>query len=325
MKEREKRLYGRVDVLFCENKKIARAGRWGERVGWLHLAGILYAKRNNTDGFIPNSVAEMLTISAKKVLEMMTNPCELWTRVEGGFRIHDYEEWQETSHEIESKSEARIEAGRRGGLATAKVKSKPANASQPKQTPSKSQAKRQQTLDDPFSKNAANAEQTLEQNASKSQADEEKEILPPIVPPHGVTENEEVNAADKPRRWSTPRNYSGYYMDGFFRLYGRDPLIDDVAHKALHDFASKCRSPDVYAQAVDNFFTGNDPWALKNHHSVKCLAHEQPDRWLPDKPIVPAAHSPPVSSTVELRDPLPRDSPELPWNGKVSYPVIPER
>lgn len=60
--------------------------------GWFWLAGLLYARRSLTDGFIPSSRLVSLVHgqrSPAKLAEVLVTR-GLWERVTGGFQIHDF-------------------------------------------------------------------------------------------------------------------------------------------------------------------------------------------------------------------------------------------
>jgi hypothetical protein len=137
----------RIDDHFDEHPKLAQAGTvcWG-----VWLAGIAYSNRNLTDGFIPWSVArslgswEMLDlepdeddpdsrlriwtvgrmcgmagedINTEWIIERLVG-VGLWDQVAGGFRIHDFDDYQPTKDEVLATREQKAEAGRKGGQRT---------------------------------------------------------------------------------------------------------------------------------------------------------------------------------------------------------------
>lgn len=127
--------YARVDDQFTEHPKVLEVGPLGEA---LWLRGLLYASRNLTDGFVPTAylrrMGDMDAIEQADRLEK----AGLWHGCEGGYRIHDYADWQRSKEEVAAISQVRAEAGRRGGLARA---SNEANAKQVASKPrSKTQA-----------------------------------------------------------------------------------------------------------------------------------------------------------------------------------------
>lgn len=83
-------------------------------------AGLCYANRQKSrDGFIPAAKVRALWPFDQRVSESAASALVrvgLWTKVEGGYRIHDYNDYQPDAEKIAAKSEARRDAGRVGGL-----------------------------------------------------------------------------------------------------------------------------------------------------------------------------------------------------------------
>lgn len=122
----------------------------------LHIAAIVYASGQLTDGFIPVGVLPMLCIWAKisvandvaiakqvpevcySIATRLVEHC-YWENAEGGYQIHDFLEYNPSREEVLELRNARKEAGRRGGLAKALAFAK--------QKPSKSSSK---TLAKPY-------------------------------------------------------------------------------------------------------------------------------------------------------------------------------
>lgn len=146
----------RVDDHFDEHPKMAAVGPVGWGV-W--LAGLAYCNRNLTDGFIPFAIAEGIggswhvwePIAAEQELTNTLRQSDqgmrlwsidigsgmhgehittdwvvvqllhagLWVEVPGGYRIHDYEDYQPTKAQVIADRDAKAAAGRAGGRATA--------------------------------------------------------------------------------------------------------------------------------------------------------------------------------------------------------------
>jgi hypothetical protein len=142
----------KIDDRFSEHPKLAQVGP----LGWgIWLAGLAYCNRNETDGFIPRAIARSLadfemvaddgqlyTLSAtcgalseelhpEWVAEWLVKAA-LWEPAPGGYRVHDYGDYQFTKAENEARREQRRSAGQAGGQASAKARAK--------QTPSRRQA-----------------------------------------------------------------------------------------------------------------------------------------------------------------------------------------
>lgn len=150
----------KVDDQFHEHPKLAAPGAaaWG-----MWLAGIAYCNRALTDGFISDAVAEGLggrwrvrrpdlkmiarcgdveVVVDADLIAVALVDAGLWHRVDGGYQIHDYADFQPLRAEVmaarTSISEARKEAGAAGG----KAKRKPSKRlPKPWQTTSKRLAK----------------------------------------------------------------------------------------------------------------------------------------------------------------------------------------
>jgi hypothetical protein len=148
----------RLDDGFTQHPKVAAAGPLAIA---MQVAALCYCNKNLTDGFIPRAVARTLldweldnddaywTITVKTddgrsedltpefVWDCLLS-AGLWDRVPGGFRIHDYLEYQPSKDEVLALREVRAEAGRIGGLKRAENQANQANA---KQSASKSLSK----------------------------------------------------------------------------------------------------------------------------------------------------------------------------------------
>ena len=132
----------RVDDAAPEHPKIAQCGPLGFA---LWIAGLAYCNRNLTDGFIPTGVASRLLswthpdsegnhlklaatwdgeymgggwdIDAEEVIAILIR-VDLWEEVPGGYRVHDYLDYQPSKQDILALKEKRAAAGRIGGLHT---------------------------------------------------------------------------------------------------------------------------------------------------------------------------------------------------------------
>ena len=133
----------RVDDGYAEHPKMLAVGPLGQA---LWLAGLAYCNRNLTDGFIPWAAASRLVswemlrrtedgreliwqigigtgmhgedVSNKFVVDMLID-VGLWDEVAGGYRVHDYDDYQPTKAQVMAEREAKVAAGRAGGKATA--------------------------------------------------------------------------------------------------------------------------------------------------------------------------------------------------------------
>jgi len=111
--------YARVDDQFTEHPKVLEIGPLGEA---LWLRGLLYASRNLTDGFVP--MAFLRRMGDMDALQQVPHliAAGLWHECEGGYRIHDYDDWQRTKADIDAIAEVRAQAGRVGGIASGEAR-----------------------------------------------------------------------------------------------------------------------------------------------------------------------------------------------------------
>jgi hypothetical protein len=105
-------MWVKLDDHFVEHPKILAAG---PLAGWLYLAGLCYANRLLTDGFIPGEMVTALQAcltppngrsNGHKSLTLAQRLCaaELWheATVAGlaGYQIHDYAQYQPTKKKV---------------------------------------------------------------------------------------------------------------------------------------------------------------------------------------------------------------------------------
>ena len=107
----------KVDDNFPDHPKtlvlsLAAQGLW--------LSGLCYASRHMTDGRLPSAFLRRVGDDAAWNAAEELVAVGLWHDNGAGWDIHDYTEYQRTREQIEAISEARSEAGRRGGLAKAR-------------------------------------------------------------------------------------------------------------------------------------------------------------------------------------------------------------
>lgn len=135
----------RIDEDFPRHPKIAAVGPLGMA---LQIAGLCYCNQYLTDGFIPKSVAvtmldlDGISLNGKKAKPQAASEALIanlvkagvWDTEAGGYRVHDYHDFQPSRAEVLAERERNREAGRRGGQARAKRAAK-RTASEPSSTP----------------------------------------------------------------------------------------------------------------------------------------------------------------------------------------------
>ena len=109
----------RIDDKFLNNIKIQKAGALGMA---LYLAGLIHCNTNLTDGFIDEEILPMLyglsfqtarNKSVEKLVEL-----KLWHKVESGYLINDFLDFNRSKTQIEIIKEKRVESGSKGGNAS---------------------------------------------------------------------------------------------------------------------------------------------------------------------------------------------------------------
>ncbi len=103
----------KLDDQFADHPKIVACG---PLASWLYVCGLGYCSRLLTDGFIPDGqVRKLADVEDARGLAERLVEVNLWERAEGGYRIHDYHDYQPTREKALATREARAEAGSRGG------------------------------------------------------------------------------------------------------------------------------------------------------------------------------------------------------------------
>lgn len=100
--------WAKIDDNFPQHPKATKAG---DLACWLWVAGLCYAKRNFTDGFIPLSAVPLLTSRGTVALAEKLVRVGLWEHAkdaagDAGYQIHDYAEENLTRAEIVQKRTA---------------------------------------------------------------------------------------------------------------------------------------------------------------------------------------------------------------------------
>lgn len=113
----------RLDDQFTEHPKVVEAG---PLAAWLYVCGLTYCARQLTDGFIPAAQLPRLTSGPVGKLAARLVAVGLWEPADGGYRVHDYLDYQPSRDEVEEArqqvSSARSAAGRLGGLRSGQVR-----------------------------------------------------------------------------------------------------------------------------------------------------------------------------------------------------------
>lgn len=237
----------------------------GAQACWLWICGLAYCNRQKArDGFIPEAkVAALYPMEGAKRWARRLCEVGLWEPVEGGFRVHDYHEYQPTAEQVSARVEARREAGKRGGIRSGesrRARSKP----------------------------EANAKQLLPENEAIACGASEANANPLPSPPLRVASSKQQppdppTSQSRIARWIDPappdHEVSQFFADNSTWLTPSDPLIvaaglialgklakrteseiAEVAERAMEGLVAKCSTggvefPDKYLLGIaENMF-----------------------------------------------------------------------
>ena len=213
----------RIDGLFLKNAKIQRAGVYGMA---LYLSGLIHCNNSMTDGFIDEALLPGLcgdafqTVgkkSAKKLVEV-----GLWNKVEGGYVVNDFLDFNRSKDEIEEINQKRAEAGAKGG------RKKAANA---RQNIINNVANGKQ-ID---SKMVANGKQIAKQNSTPNYLSTLLTTDPPFNPP---TRSEDQEKTVK------------MLFDVFQEIMGFMPVIDPLLSQRIQDMVDDNVTEPEYRAAL---------------------------------------------------------------------------
>jgi hypothetical protein len=114
--------YTNTDYSFWTNPKVRAAGK---DAAFLYIAGNGFCNEYLTDGFISDTDIETVAFNAflrspKRAVESLMI-AGLWDRVRGGYKIHDYLDYNKSKKEIEELRSKKTAAGRKGGRASAQA------------------------------------------------------------------------------------------------------------------------------------------------------------------------------------------------------------
>lgn len=103
-------MWVRVDDNFPEHPKVVEAGRnlgtsGRGRVVAIWQVALCYCNRNYTDGFIDEATIRSWTLYDRRPVDvaLVMADAGLFERVAGGFRFHDYHDYQPTAADVKAK------------------------------------------------------------------------------------------------------------------------------------------------------------------------------------------------------------------------------
>jgi hypothetical protein len=112
----------KVDDQIAHHPKFMAAGA---AASWLWVCGQSYCARYLTDGFVPESALPTLgNVTNPKAHAQTLVRVGLWEPTEGGYRVHDYLQFQPSRADVEERRRQRANAGRKGGLRSGHTRSR---------------------------------------------------------------------------------------------------------------------------------------------------------------------------------------------------------
>jgi hypothetical protein len=112
----------KVDDQIAHHPKFMAAGAVAS---WLWVCGQSYCARYLTDGFVPESALPTLgNVTNPKAHAQTLVRVGLWELAEGGYRVHDYLQFQPSRADVEERRRQRANAGRKGGLRSGHTRSR---------------------------------------------------------------------------------------------------------------------------------------------------------------------------------------------------------
>jgi hypothetical protein len=116
-KERTLPMWAKLDDALLDHRKILEAARLFGKDGrakalGYYAAGLLYANKHLTNGFISDAVIDELR--ARSAARVMTE-VGLWEATEGGVRIHDFHDFNLDATDVLAKRQRDRERKKKGG------------------------------------------------------------------------------------------------------------------------------------------------------------------------------------------------------------------
>lgn len=106
----------KLDDGFADHPKVVRAG---PMAAMLYIRGLCYCARHLTDGFIPEGAVAGLMVGLGPGVEKILVQVKLWERVEGGWQVHHFLDYNPSRAQVLADREAWREKSAAGGRARA--------------------------------------------------------------------------------------------------------------------------------------------------------------------------------------------------------------
>lgn len=114
-------MWTRLDDALLDHRKILIAGRAFGKNGraaalGFYAAGLLYSSKHLTDGFLPTAVVQEMGFADRplEAAKMMV-AAGLWEAVRGGFKVHDFHDFNPQASDVHEKRKRDRERKQKGG------------------------------------------------------------------------------------------------------------------------------------------------------------------------------------------------------------------
>src|SRR3990167_190543 len=115
----------RIEDAVADHPKHLQAG---PAASWLWLCGIAFCQRQLTDGFIPSAALPILGVAhGVKALVDRLVAARLFDVVDGGYRVHDYHDFNDTREAALARKALTQQQRRQAGLASGRARQRNAN------------------------------------------------------------------------------------------------------------------------------------------------------------------------------------------------------
>lgn len=114
-------MWSRLDDALLDHRKVFDAG---DRIGkngpaialGLYVIGLMWTNKQLSDGFLPLPVVKRFRHCDKPLaMAQALVKAHLWDEVEGGFKIHDFHDMNDSAREVRQRQKEDRERKRKGG------------------------------------------------------------------------------------------------------------------------------------------------------------------------------------------------------------------
>jgi len=113
-------MWSRLDDALLDHRKVFEAG---DRIGkngpaiaiGLYAMGLMWTNKQLSDGYLPAGVVKRFPVAEPVRFAQALVGARLWEKVKGGYRIHDFHDWNFTAAQIQLQRKEDRERKRKGG------------------------------------------------------------------------------------------------------------------------------------------------------------------------------------------------------------------